>query len=174
MKISGKNIFLTLGIMSLIIVIMGITSAYPSANLQKNNHPEITPTPTFSWDNYIIITETPIPTPTKKPTPTPTKTPTPIPPGAYEEWFSRFSSQYAVDRQLLKRIAICESGLNPNAKFGDYAGIFQFSNSAWQTARRTMNMDPNPVLRFNPEEAIKTAAFKLATGGRNSWPNCGK
>jgi hypothetical protein len=37
-----------------------------------------------------------------------------------------------------------------------------------------MNLDPNPELRFNPEEAIKTAAFKISTVGFSPWPNCGK
>ena len=37
-----------------------------------------------------------------------------------------------------------------------------------------MNMDPNPELRFHPEEAIRTAAFKISTAGLAPWPNCGK
>lgn len=35
-----------------------------------------------------------------------------------------------------------------------------------------MNMDTNPALRFNAEEAIRTAAFRFSTDGPNAWPNC--
>lgn len=122
----------------------------------------------------IVITATPIPTPTKKPTPTPTITPTPIPVGALEDWFTKYSTQQSIDKERLKRIAVCESGLNPNARFLDYGGLFQFATSSWISTRANMNLPTDPNLRFNPEEAIRTAAFKIATGGIRAWPNCGK
>ena len=124
--------------------------------------------------DIIVITDTPIPTPTKKPSPTPTITPSRIPVGVLEDLFTKYSRKQSVDREKLKKIALCESGLNPNARFLDYAGLFQFSTSSWITTRKRMNTDTNPTLRYHPEEAIKTAAFKLATEGINAWPNCAK
>lgn len=176
MKTSRKKILPTPKIVSLIILVMiGMILIRLFNDKQKDNtNVENTITPAFSWDNIIIITETPIPTPTKKPTPTPTITPTPIPVGALEDLFTKYSREQSVDRELLKRIALCESGLNPNASYGTYGGLFQFSESSWIVTRQSMNLSINPSLRFNPEEAIKTAAFKLAIGGRNAWPNCGK
>lgn len=132
---------------------------------------EITLTPTL---DIIVITETPVPTPTKKPTPTQTITPTPIPVGSMEDWFTKYANKESIDRERLKRIAVCESGLNPNAVFRDYAGLFQFSSGSWITTRTRMNLATDPSLRFNPEEAIKTAAFKVATEGIRAWPNCNK
>ncbi len=127
--------------------------------------------------DYIIITETPIPTPTFTPTPKPIVTPTPsrrFTSTQFDEWFTRFASESSVDRSLLVKIAVCESGLNTSAVNGIYGGLFQFSSSAWISTRRQMNADTNPELRFNPEQAIRTAAFKIAAGGRGAWPNCGK
>ncbi len=136
------------------------------------------PTASISYlADYIVITETPVPTLTLTPTPTPTVTPTPFyhfTSSQLDEWFTRFASENSVDRSTLRKIAVCESGLNPLAVNGIYGGLFQFSSSAWTNTRRQMNEDINPELRFNPEQAIKTAAFKIAVGGRNSWPNCGK
>jgi soluble lytic murein transglycosylase-like protein len=73
---------------------------------------------------------------------------------------------------MLVKIAVCESKLNPYARSLDYGGLYQFSTNTWINTRRTMNLDQNPDLRFNPEESIKTAAFKISTGGINAWQNC--
>jgi hypothetical protein len=125
--------------------------------------PTYTPTPT--------LTSTPIPTPTV--TPTPTLTPLPIvSTSQLDVWFTLYSNQYSVDKSLLTRIAVCESGLRPEATNGIYGGLFQFSETSWRHTRQTMNVDPNPALRFLPEEAIKTAAFKIAVNGATAWPNC--
>lgn len=73
---------------------------------------------------------------------------------------------------MLKKIAVCESKLNPQARNGDYGGMYQFSSGAWINVRRAMNDNDNPELRFNAEESINTAAFKIATSGTSGWPNC--
>lgn len=146
------------------------SSQATNQNLQPEN--VVSPSP-FVLE-YIVITETPIPTPTKTPTPIPTRTPTPLPytSSDYERWFTVYSDNQSINRELLKKIAICESGLNPNAVNGIYGGLYQFSTYSWISTRRVMNLDTNPQLRFNPEEAIKTAAFKIATQGIRAWPNC--
>ena len=51
--------------------------------------------------------------------------------------------------------------------------MFQFSPNTWRANRELMGMDTNPDLRFNPEEAIRTAAFVLSTRGAGAWPHCG-
>jgi hypothetical protein len=71
-------------------------------------------------------------------------------------------------------MAVCESNLKPQATNGDYAGLYQFSSRTWKSTRQAMNLDNDPVLRFNPEESIKTAAFKISTSGLSAWPNCNK
>jgi len=86
--------------------------------------------------------------------------------------FSKYSQEYGVDQELLMRIARCESGFNPGAVNGFYGGLYQFTPQACASTRGAMGLDINPELRFNPEEAIKTAAFKIACGGINAWPNC--
>lgn len=165
----------------LVFVIVLVISLIMLGNIRKQNNAKVegmavtateaVPSPTL---DIIVITETPIPTPTVKPTPTRTITPTPIPVGALEDWFNRYASKESIDRERLKRIAVCESGLNPNARFLDYGGLFQFSTGSWISTRTNMNLTTDPNLRFNPEEAIKTAAFKVATEGIHAWPNCNK
>ena len=122
---------------------------------------------------YIVISETPIPTRTPTPTPTPTITPTPkLIPSQLDSIFEKYAKENSVDKNLLKKIALCESGLNPQARNGPYGGLYQFTTSAWISVRRLMNSDPNPDLRFNIEEAVRTASFKISVGGENIWPNC--
>ena len=132
--------------------------------------PSVTPTPTPT----PTMTPTPKPTPTPTPKPTPTPTPIPVTGEDLDRWFTDYANHYSIDRELLRRIAHCESKFKVNATNGPYAGLYQFNTSTWIATRRAMNLDPNPDLRFNPEEAIRTAAFKIATSGTRAWPVCGK
>jgi hypothetical protein len=124
--------------------------------------------------DYIVITETPVPTNTPKPTPTPTVTPIRLSAQELEELFTRYANKESINPEKLKRIALCESGFNPYASNGVYGGMFQFSVSSWISTRHAMNLNTNPDFRFIPEEAIKTAAFKIATEGIYAWPECSK
>lgn len=151
---------------------------------QKQTHvfafalPDPTATPTRTPTPTSIPTATPTPTSLPTPTPTaiPTATPTPPPVvvslGDMEELFTKYSGAYSVDRELMKKIANCESGFNPNATNGPYGGMFQYVDSSWSAMRSRMGADPNPDLRFNAEEAIRTAAFHISTGGTSAWPSC--
>lgn len=136
----------------------------PTAFLTTTPVPTATPT--------IIPSPTPTETPIPSPTSTPTATPTPSAPVDIEALFTDHANHYSIDKDLLKRIAQCESGMNSSAQNGPYGGMYQFSESSWASTRNAMGMDPNPLLRFDPGESIRTAAFKLSTGGRSAWPNC--
>lgn len=145
---------------------------------QTNQQTDVSPTPTI----FTLPTSTPTPTltptviPTETPTPLPTSTPTPIPTIAVitdlETLFQKYSDEYHVDKELLKRIARCESGFNSQADTGLYAGMFQFAAQTWIATRAEMGFDTNPDLRKNAEESIRTAAFKISRGGQNAWRNC--
>ena len=94
------------------------------------------------------------------------------PPNPYQNLFQAYSDQYQVDLKLLTHIAHCESRFNPAAINGQHLGLFQFSPSTWSSTRETLGQNPDPTLRTNPEEAIKTAAFKIAAGGQRAWAAC--
>lgn len=117
-------------------------------------------------------------TPTRKPTARPTRTPTPIfsfsaPTGEQlDGWFNSYSSYYGVDRNKLWLLAVCESQLNYNASSRDYVGLYQFAAASWITTRKQMNLNHDPALRYNPEESIRTAAFKISKSGFAPWPYC--
>ncbi len=123
-----------------------------------------------------IPTPTPTIIPTNTPTPKPSATPTPLPTFAavpdLESLFQKYSDEYAVAKDLLKRIAKCESGFNSQADTGLYVGMFQFASQTWINARNSMGLDPNPDLRKNSEESIRTAASMIKRGQQNAWKNC--
>lgn len=92
----------------------------------------------------------------------------------YDDVFRKFGSEFGVDPEKLKRIAFCESRFNPGAVSGPYGGMYQYLASTWRSTRKAMGLDENPDLRFNPEEAIRTTAWKIAHGGIGAWPVCGR
>lgn len=146
-------------------------------DLDPTPSPSASPTPVASPTASPSPTPTPSPKATPTPSPLPTLLPTPTPTAAadLEALFTKYADEKSVNRELLKKIAVCESNLNPNALSPHgYGGLYQFAESSWRSTRTAMNLDPNPTLRFNAEEAIKTAAFKIATNGPGAWPNCSK
>lgn len=168
-----------LPILVFIAVVLCITLIYRPTT--TNSKPPLTTTLGAS----IMLdfnTPTPSPTPTSTPTPKPTNTSTPTPTPTYipittqqlDGWFTHYANHYSVDRSLLRQIAACETGFRANATNWIYGGMFQFSPNTWAANRKIMGLDPNPDLRFNPEESIRTAAFLLSTRGPGAWPNCSK
>jgi hypothetical protein len=151
----------------------------------------------FKSETFIVIKSSPTPIPTlqkqllvrKIVTPTPTTvlitdirpiiSPTIIQNDSsssnipYSEHFQTYSEKFNVDKQLLIRIAKCESGFRHDAVNGPYLGMFQYLSSTWVSARKEMGENSDESLRTNPEEAIKTTAWKIAHGGISAWPVCG-
>lgn len=127
----------------------------------------------------IAATSTPIPTETATPTPKATSTPTPTPvlqPRYSSEeingFINRFSGQYGVSPDVMRHIAICESGFNQQAYNAGYAGLFQFGPTTWKNLRIKIEENVNADLRYNAEEAAQTAAYALSIGDTSIWPNC--
>lgn len=180
MRIAWKYLFLGIVLGSMTAGGLLIISRKPGAVVLstaiEKPIPTVSPTPT----PLPSPTQTPKPTPTRKPlpknTPTPTLTPTPTPvPVSSEQingFIDKYAGQYSVDPNALRHIAVCESGFNPNAVNGPYAGLYQFASSTWSNNRALMGKDPNPSLRLNAEESVQTAAFLLSTKGAGFWPNC--
>lgn len=144
----------------------------------KSSTPSATAVKTATPSAVITINKsepvvTPIPTVTPRPI---TPKPIALEPSALDALFAKYGAEYGVSPELLKRIAQCESGLRPEAlsSNGLYGGLFQFVSSTWSSNRKAMGLDPDPALRFNAEEAIRTGAYKIARGGIGAWPVCGK
>lgn len=134
-----------------------------------------TPSPEPTNTETPEPTETASPTATKTPTPKPTETPIPQPTFSSQEingFIERFSAQYSVSPDILRYIAICESGFNPNAQQSGYAGLYQFGPITWKNSRKEMGEDTNTDLRYNAEEAVQTAAYNLHINNAGIWPNC--
>lgn len=153
-----------------------LASADEEINAEPTKSPE--PTPKSTPEPSMAPTETPEPTPapTETPVPVPTATPDVYAHPPYDGWIAQYAGQYGIDRNLLDRIAQCESQFNPSivSPNGKYVGLFQFSVGTWQTYRgpNHLNLDTNPDLRSNPEEAIRTAAYLISKQGVSAWPLC--
>lgn len=149
-----------------------LTPVLPTNSPTPTELPSPTPTNTPTPTPTIQPTETPTPTPTETPTPTPTEEQT-FAPSDLESFFSKYADEYHIDKELLKKIADCESHFNPNANNNDmYLGMYQFGEGAWIGARSRMGLDTNLTLRTNAEESIRTAAYKISQGEQSAWPNC--
>ncbi|PIS09704.1 hypothetical protein COT75_00755 [Candidatus Beckwithbacteria bacterium CG10_big_fil_rev_8_21_14_0_10_34_10] len=121
----------------------------------------------------------PSPIPTPKPSPSPLPSPSPSPePKIYptsqelDSSFAKYATEYRLDLNILRQLASCESGFNTYAVNNPYAGLYQFNSTSWINTRKRMGLNPDPDLRFNWEESIKTAAFKISQDGLGSWPSC--
>jgi len=131
----------------------------------------------YEGEKMVDPTPTPTPSPTPKPTKTPKPTPTPIPQPVFSSeeihgFIERFAGQYGVDPNVLRHLAVCESGFNPLAEKLNYVGLFQFSPNTWIKYRQLMGEDIDISLRANAEEAVQTAAYALSSGDDHIWPNC--
>lgn len=133
----------------------------------------------ISYSIEVPPTETPIPSSTPTPKPKPTKVPTPTvkPVTKYTSeqiygFTNEFGGKYGVNSDVIRHIAICESGFNPAAKNHMYAGMFQFDAATWKSFRKMMNKNPDPDLRFEAKEAVETVAFMLSIHREALWPNC--
>lgn len=156
---------------------------YILGKTSKNEVLGMADVPTLTPSSTPISTpSTPIPTPiktlspTKSPSPTPTPKPTPVSTltssSEVNAFIDRFSAQYSVDANVLRYIAICESGFKSNASKAGYVGLYQFGPVTWKNIRKEIGEDPNPELRYSAEESIQTAAYALSKGKGGIWPNC--
>ena len=78
------------------------------------------------------------------------------------------SATYGVPVARLRRVAMCESTLDPNARNGRYVGLFQFGTPLWNTT---------PYRRFSrtdPYAGAGAAAWALKRGMAGHWPVCGR
>lgn len=63
-----------------------------------------------------------------------------------------------------KYLAECESGMNPNASNGTHFGLYQFSQSTWESVGGTG--DPRDA---SPEEQTRRAYKLISTAGPSQW-----
>lgn len=126
----------------------------------------------ISPTSTVFITPTFTLTPTPTTVPKATKVPAVSAPVTFDELFNRYGAIYGIDPAVLKKIADCESGFDPNQITGDYTGLFQFGSIPWQEARGRLGANPDLSLRFNAEESIRTAAHEIQFKGTSGWSDC--
>lgn len=149
------------------IVILGVEALYFQPSFVKSKDVAL---PTAQ-----AATPSPEPfnTPTIKPSiPKPSPSPSPMSHQEVNELISKYASQYGLDPNVMRHMALCESGFKSNAKNGPYIGLFQFDVITWKNIRRELNLNTDPALRYSAEESIKTAFYALSKGKTKLWPNC--
>lgn len=78
------------------------------------------------------------------------------------------AAAYGQSPDRLRRIAMCESVLDPGNVTGPYVGLFQFGTPLWT---RT------PFARFDrtdPYASAFAASWSFARGWDHNWPVCGR
>ncbi|OGM21896.1 hypothetical protein A2863_02275 [Candidatus Woesebacteria bacterium RIFCSPHIGHO2_01_FULL_38_9b] len=142
---------------------------------------DISPTIPPTLTPTLVPTNEPTVTPSMAPTFVPTLKPTPEatiitqPHYSSEQinaFIERFAGQYGVDPNVLRHIAVCESGFNASSVNGPYVGLYQFSSNTWINNRSQMGEITDPELRYDAEEAVQTAAYLISIGKKGIWPNC--
>jgi hypothetical protein len=84
-------------------------------------------------------------------------------------WRRQVSAQH---KRWARRVALCESGRDPDAlgAGGQYRGAFQFSLSTWRTAPQTPGGDP---VAYSYRTQAFVAVRLMTRDGKGHWPNCG-
>jgi hypothetical protein len=77
------------------------------------------------------------------------------------------AAAYGVSADRMRRVAHCESTLDPGATNGRYTGLFQFGTPLWS---RTPFRD---FSRTDPYAASFAASWAFARGMSGHWPVCG-
>jgi soluble lytic murein transglycosylase-like protein len=93
---------------------------------------------------------------------------TPHAPPSVDHALRLAAAAYGVPAAKLRRVAQCESTLNPKATNGRYVGLFQFGTPLWKAT---------PYGRFSradPYAAAAAAAWALKRGMARHWPLCGR
>lgn len=78
----------------------------------------------------------------------------------------------ADNKRWARRVAACESGMNPDilGAGGTYRGAFQFSESTWKNAPQSPGGDP---IAFSYKTQAFVAVRLKTRDGAGHWPNCG-
>jgi hypothetical protein len=179
MQVKNIIVYILLLLLAAELVALGVIRSQKTktAVLSLSIEPSPTSTPVETPEPTPIPTPTPTNSPKPTVTPTVKSTPTPVPQPVFSSqeingFVDRFASQYGVNADVLRHVALCESGFNPLAMNLGYAGLYQFGSTTWKNIRNSFGEDPNPDLRLNAEEAVQTAAYAISIGKGGLWPNC--
>ncbi|MFC1711869.1 transglycosylase SLT domain-containing protein [Patescibacteria group bacterium] len=146
-------------------------SPSPILSPSPSPSPTLTPKPSPTLSPTLKPTAVPTPVPTPIPSPSPSKQPV-FSSEEINSFIDQYAREYSVDPNILRHIAVCESGFNPLAENLYYAGLYQFSANTWSKYQILLNEDTNPDLRFNAKAAVKTAAYVLSINQEYIWPSC--
>ncbi len=138
-------------------------------NASPSGTPESSPSATPSPEKLVV---TQLKTVKNEVTATPTPTYSAETAQAVNEYIDKFSAEHGVDPNVIRHLAICESGFRTNAINLGYAGLFQFDSATWKRLRLEIGEDPNPDLRFSGKDAVQTVTYAISKNKSGLWPSC--
>ena len=82
------------------------------------------------------------------------------------------ADKYGLEYDLLYNLAICESGLIHENRWGDRRlsyGLFQWQEKSWDLYNKKFGLNLD---RYKLEDQTEMTAKVLAEGGEHNWRNC--
>lgn len=85
-----------------------------------------------------------------------------------------YAAAYGADPALLRRIAFCESRLDPLAynPVGATRGAFQWQRASWQEVAPQIGISPDFAGAWDAATSTAVSAYSLALGQRWRWKGC--
>ena len=88
-------------------------------------------------------------------------------PTTYNGLIDYYCGQYGCNPVQLKRVIMCESTNNPNARNGIYSGLFQFSPATFRSYSTKMGLVNANI--WDAEDQINVASWMFANGQARQW-----
>ena len=88
-------------------------------------------------------------------------------PTTYNGLIDYYCGQYGCNPVQLKRVMMCESTNNPNARNGIYSGLFQFSPATFRNYSTKMGLVNANI--WDAEDQINVASWMFANGQARQW-----
>ena len=88
-------------------------------------------------------------------------------PTTYSGLIDYYCGQYGCNPIQLKRVMMCESTNNPNARNGIYSGLFQFSPATFRSYSTKMGLVNANI--WDAEDQINVASWMFANGQARQW-----
>lgn len=94
---------------------------------------------------------------------------TPILATSIPDLFTKYSTQYGISEQLIKKVANCESSFSPKAinHSDNSQGLMQFQPQTFYTYAKKISI-ANPSI-WNADQQVHVAAYMFSIGQGKQW-----
>ena len=82
------------------------------------------------------------------------------------------TDKYGLEYNLLYNLAVCESGLIHENRWGDKGlsyGLFQWQKKSWDLYNKKFGLNLD---RYKLEDQVEMTALVIKNGDQHNWKNC--